>query len=110
MSHDSFLNPAQRASTGWALLRLTKAARILAFALDSRDMKGTNPHFSRMKAKPKKTPAAKPKKLGPDRNEKAVKSHPLDKNFKQSRDIHEDRGRRQMKTGGAPRSTRGTGK
>ena len=56
-----------------------------------------------MKAKPKKTS----KKLGPDRNETAVKARPPDKNFKQSRDIHEDRGRRQMKTGSAPRSTRG---
>jgi hypothetical protein len=63
-----------------------------------------------MKAKPKKATATKPKKLGPDRNEKAVKSHPLDKNFKQSRDIHEDRGRRQMKTASAPRSTRTGGK
>jgi hypothetical protein len=39
------------------------------------------------------------RKKGPDRNEKAVKSHPPDKNFKQSRDIHEDRGSMQMKTG-----------
>ena len=59
-----------------------------------------------MKAKPKTTT----KKLGPDRNEKAKKAVPLDKNFKQSRDIHEDRGRRQMKTGSAPRSTRSGGK
>ena len=42
------------------------------------------------------------KKLGPNRNETAVKGHPLDKNFKQSRDIHEDRGRRQIKTRTAP--------
>jgi hypothetical protein len=42
-----------------------------------------------------------PRKKGPDRNETAVKSHPPDKNFKQSRDLHEDRGARQMKTGSA---------
>jgi hypothetical protein len=55
-----------------------------------------------------KTPAKKTsKKLGPDRNETANKAILTDKNFKQSRDIHEDRGRRQMKTGSAPRSTRG---
>jgi hypothetical protein len=60
-----------------------------------------------MKAKPKK---ATTRKLGPDRNETAHKAVPLDKNFKQSRDIHEDRGRRQMKTGSAPRSTRSGGK
>ena len=47
------------------------------------------------------------RKLGPDRNETAAKALPLDKNFKQSRDLHEDRGSRQMKTGAAPRSTHG---
>lgn len=56
-----------------------------------------------MKTPPKKTS----KKLGPDRNETARKAIPLDKNFSQSRDIREDRGRRQMKTGSAPRTTRG---
>ncbi len=64
-----------------------------------------------MKAKPAKAAAKKvapkaTKKLGPDRNEKAVKPIVHDDNFKQSRDIREDRGRRQMKTGSAPRSTR----
>jgi hypothetical protein len=55
-----------------------------------------------------KTPAKKTsKKLGPDRNEIARKARPLDKNFKQSRDIHEDRGKRQMKTGSAPRTSHG---
>lgn len=56
-----------------------------------------------MKAKAKTTS----RKLGPDRNETAVKAHPRDKNFKQSRDVHEDRGKRQMKTGTAPRSSHG---
>jgi hypothetical protein len=61
-------------------------------------------------AKPKKEVAKPSKKLGPDRNEKARKAVALDKNFKQSRDIHEDRGRRQMKTVSAPRSTRSASK
>ena len=56
-----------------------------------------------MKAKAKTTS----RKLGDDRNEIAVKAHPLDKNFKQSRDIHEDRGKRQIKTGTAPRTSHG---
>jgi len=54
-----------------------------------------------MKAPAKKTS----KKLGPDRNETAHKARPLDKNFKQSRDIHEDRGKRQIKTVNAPRTS-----
>ena len=56
-----------------------------------------------MKAKAKTTS----RKLGDNRNEIAVKARPLDKNFKQSRDIREDRGTRQMKAGSGPRSTRG---
>jgi hypothetical protein len=54
-----------------------------------------------MKAKAKTTS----RKLGDDRNDTAVKARPLDKNFKQSRDIHEDRGTRQMKTGASGRSS-----
>jgi len=55
-----------------------------------------------------KTPAKKTsKKLGPDRNETAHKAILRDKNFKQSRDIHEDRGKRQIKTGTAPRTSHG---
>lgn len=54
-----------------------------------------------MKANPKTTS----RKLGDDRKETAVKARPLDKNFKQSRDVHEDRGKRQMKTGTAPRTS-----
>ena len=46
------------------------------------------------------------RKKGPDRNETAVKSHPPDKNFKQSRDIHEDRGSMQLKTGSASGTVR----
>ena len=56
-----------------------------------------------MQAKPKSTS----RKLGADRNETAAKARTLDKNFKQSRDIHEDRGERQMKTGTEPRSSHG---
>jgi hypothetical protein len=56
-----------------------------------------------MKTKPKTTS----RKLGANRNETAVKAHPRDKNFKQSRDLHEDRGARKMKTGTAPRSAHG---
>ena len=52
------------------------------------------------------TPAKASRKKGPDRNEAATKQKPLDKNFKQSRDIHEDRGTVQRKTGTAPRTTR----
>ena len=51
-------------------------------------------------------PAKATRKKGPDRNEDATKQKPLDKNFKQSRDIHEDRGTVQRKTGSATRTTR----
>lgn len=51
-------------------------------------------------------PAKATRKKGPDRNEDAAKQKPLDKNFKQSRDIHEDRGTVQRKTGTATRTTR----
>jgi hypothetical protein len=56
-----------------------------------------------MKAKGKTTS----RKLGDDRNETAKKARPADKNFKQSRDIHEDRGTRQMKSGTATRPATG---
>lgn len=48
--------------------------------------------------KPKKTSINH--KLGVNQTETAVKAVKLDANFKQSRDIREDRGTRQMKTGG----------
>jgi len=54
-----------------------------------------------MKANPKPTS----RKLGDDCKETAVKARVLDKNFKQSKDVHEDRGKRQMKTGTAPRTS-----
>ncbi len=54
-----------------------------------------------------KAPAKATRKLGDDRKETAVKARTLDKNFKQSKDIHEDRGKRQMKTGSAPRTSHG---
>ena len=44
-----------------------------------------------------KTPAP-PHKLGANQKETAVKAVKHDANFKQSRDIREDRGTRQMKT------------
>lgn len=48
----------------------------------------------------KTTPKKVSKKLGADRDETAVKARTLDPNFKQSRDIREDRGERQIKLGG----------
>lgn len=53
-----------------------------------------------MKAKPEKIPH----KLGANQKEAAVKARKHDPNFRQSRDLHEDRGERQMKTVGAPRT------
>lgn len=50
-----------------------------------------------MKTKAKKTPH----KLGANQKEAAVKSRKQDSNFKQSRDVREDRGLRQIKLGGA---------
>jgi hypothetical protein len=53
-------------------------------------------HPLAMKQKDQKTS----RKLGADRNETAVKTRKLDANFKQSRDVREDRGERQIKTSG----------
>ena len=53
-----------------------------------------------MKAKPAKIPH----KLGANQKETAVKAVKHDANFKQSRDVREDRSTRQMKTGGGSRS------
>ncbi len=69
-------------------------------------MKAKTPAKTSPKA-PVKAPAKATRKLGDDRKETAVKARVLDKNFKQSRDIHEDRGKRQMKTGTAPRTSHG---
>ena len=49
-----------------------------------------------MKSKPKSTTH----KLGPNQKETAVKAVKHDANFKQSRDVREDRSQRQMKTSG----------
>ena len=46
-----------------------------------------------------KTPKV-PHKLGANQKEPAVKAVKHDANFKQSRDVREDRGTRQMKTSG----------
>ena len=54
-----------------------------------------------MKEKPKSTPH----KLGANQKETAVKAVKHDANFKQSRDVREDRSQRQMKTSG-PSGTR----
>lgn len=54
-----------------------------------------------MKTKPAKTPH----KLGANQKEPAVKAVKHDANFKQSRDVREDRSTRQMKTSG-PAGTR----
>ena len=48
--------------------------------------------------KPKSTNA--PHKLGANQKEAAVKTVKHDANFKQSRDVREDRGQRQAKTSG----------
>jgi len=48
-----------------------------------------------------------PHKLGANQKEPAVKARKHDPNFKQSRDVREDRGERQIKMGGAARSVRG---
>ena len=53
-----------------------------------------------MKTKATKTPH----KLGANQKETAVKTKKLDANFKQSRDVREDRGQRQMKATGATRT------
>ena len=53
-----------------------------------------------MKAKPAKIPH----KLGANQKETAVKAVKHDANFKQSRDVREDRSTRQMKTGDGSRS------
>ena len=55
--------------------------------------------------KPKLT--STPHKLGANQKETAVKAVKHDANFKQSRDIREDRGTRQIKTSGPPGGQRG---
>ncbi len=45
-----------------------------------------------------------PRKLGANRNETASRPRKHDKNFKQSRDVREDRGERQAKLSNAVRS------
>ena len=59
-----------------------------------------------MKPTAKKTPH----KLGANAHDPAVKSHKRDPNFKQSRDVREDRGERQIKTGSASRTWNGAKK
>lgn len=48
---------------------------------------------------PKKKTKLAPRKLGDDRSEIAVKPRKLKANFKESRDVREDRGTRQTKLG-----------
>lgn len=55
-----------------------------------------------MKTTPKK-PTRKP---GANRNETAAKPQKHDPNFRQSRDVREDRGERQIKLGAAKNSKR----
>ncbi len=61
--------------------------------------------FTLMKAKAPSTPH----KLGANQKEPAVKATKPDANFKQSRDVREDRGQRQAKTA-APARGKGAGK
>ena len=56
-----------------------------------------------MKTKPTTTPH----KLGANQKEEAVKTVKHDPNFKQSRDVREDRGQRQMKTAPPARGRQG---
>jgi len=56
-----------------------------------------------MKSKPEKVPH----KLGANPKEPAVKAQKRDANYKQSRDVREDRGERQIKTSTAPRTLAG---
>jgi hypothetical protein len=58
-----------------------------------------------IKMKPKAT--ITPHKLGANQKEAAVKTVKHDANFKQSRDVREDRGQHQMKNAGATRSQHG---
>jgi len=55
--------------------------------------------------KPKST--ITPHKLGANQKEAAVKTVKHDAKFKQSRDVREDRGQRQMKNAGATRTQHG---
>lgn len=52
----------------------------------------------------KTKPAKLPHKLGANQKEEAVKTRKHDANFKQSRDVREDRCERQLKTGTAART------
>ena len=52
----------------------------------------------------KPEPAIPPHKLGANQKETAVKAVKHDANFKQSRDVREDRSTRQIKTGGGSRA------
>lgn len=52
----------------------------------------------------KTTPDKLPHKLGANQKEAAVKTRKHDANFKQSRDVREDRSERQLKTGAAART------
>ncbi len=45
-----------------------------------------------------------PHKLGANQKEEAAKPRKHDANFKQTRDVREDRGERQLKTGAAART------
>lgn len=56
-----------------------------------------------MKTKPEKVTH----KLGNDCNETAVKARQTDRNFKQSRDVHEDRGCVQSKMGKSVHTDKG---
>jgi hypothetical protein len=56
-----------------------------------------------MKPKSKSTPH----KLGANQKETAVKTVKHDANFKQSRDVREDRGQRQIKTAAPARGKQG---
>lgn len=51
-----------------------------------------------------KTTDKVPHKLGANQKEAAAKPRKHDANFKQSRDVREDRGERQLKTGAAART------
>jgi hypothetical protein len=72
----------------------------VAFNKQRADSAGSAAIVTPMKAKPKTLTH----KLGVNQKETAVKARKLDPNFKQSRDVREDRGQRQMKTTDAART------
>lgn len=60
--------------------------------------------------KPKKQPAIAKRKLGSDSHDAAKKPRKIDRNFRQSTDIGEDRGTKQTRLAGSSVTPRGSTK